>query len=179
MADFCYCSTTNAGGNKRTVRLKFLRKQLLYDIENDAYIEADVMGEEKQHAQHVLADIGEDGNVDRVSRVLSTAHATVTELLYPMTRQLPVEEEIDDCLHAPEEYVVELNVEPDVSRTTLHLLSKLIHDYMVCMVLADWLSTTNPDAAATWAEKAETKKKEILGARNNHKATFTRKTHPW
>ena len=61
MSDFCYskdcaCGNGDSSGNdenKRTVLLKFYRAQLLYDIKNYAYIEGHVMGEEKQHAQHV------------------------------------------------------------------------------------------------------------------------------
>lgn len=181
MADYCNCnngSTANADANTRTVRLKFLRSQLLYDIKNYAYVEAHVMGEEKQHAQHVLAEIGEEGNVDRVSRILAVVHAAVIELLYPYTKVAPIEEVIDDCLFAPDEYVIELNVPTSMSRTTMHLLSRLIHEYMVYRVLADWLSITNPDAAGNWQAKAEATEDEIAKAKNQ-RGVFTRATHPW
>ena len=174
-------TTTNASNNsdKRGVRLKFLRNQLLYDIKNYAYVEADVMGEEKQHAQHMLAEIGEEGNVDRVSRILAVVHTAVIEMLFPYTKAEPIEEEIDNCLHAPEEYVVELNVPNTMSRTTIHHLSKLIHEYMVYCVLADWLSITNPQAAANWSAKAEAIKKEIEEVKNLRRKAFTRATNPW
>ena len=183
--DYCgICNTegtTNANNNsdKRVVRLKFLRNQLLYDIKNYAYVEADVMGEEKQHAQHVLAEIGEDGNVDRVSRILAVVHTAVIEMLFPYTKAEPIEEEIDNCLHAPEEYVVEMNVPNTMSRTTMHHLSKLIHEYMVYCVLADWLSITNPQAAANWGAKAEAINEEIEEVKNLRRKAFTRATHPW
>ena len=187
MADYCGigCNTIAANGTspdvdeKRVVRLKFLRNQLLYDIKNYAFVEADVMGEEKQHAQHVLADIGEDGNVDRVTRILAVVYSDVIEMLYPYTKTEAVEEEIDDRLWAPEEYVVELSVPVSMSRTTMHLLSKLIHEYMVYCVLADWLGITNPQAAANWAAKAEAVKKEIDEVKNLRRKAFTRATHPW
>ncbi len=178
MADHCICGETNNNKGNRPVRLKFLRSQLLYDIKNYAYVEADVMGEEKQHAQHVLAEIGEEGNVDRVSRILAVVHAAVIEMLYPYTKAEPIEEEIDNCLYAPDAYEIELNVPTAMSRTTLHLLSRLIHEYMVYRVLADWLSITNPEAAANWLEKAEATEKEISKAKNQ-RGVFTRKTHPW
>ena len=173
--------TTNASdySDKRIVRLKFLRKEMLYDIKNYAFVEADVMGEEKQHAQHVLAEIGEDGNVDRVSRILAVVHTAVIEMLFPYTKAEPIEEEIDNCLHAPEEYVVEMNVPNTMSRTTMHHLSKLIHEYMVYCVLADWLSITNPHAAANWGAKAEAIKEEIEEVKNLRRKAFTRATHPW
>ena len=183
--DYCgICNTdgtTNAINNsdKRVVHLKFLRNQLLYDIKNYAYVEADVMGEEKQHAQHVLAEIGEEGNVDRVSRILAVVHTAVIEMLFPYTKAEPIEEEIDNCLHAPEEYVVELNVPNTMSRTTLHHLSKLIHEYMVYCVLADWLSITNPQAAANWSAKAEAIKEQIKEVKNLRRKAFTRATNPW
>ena len=55
MADYCGtgCNnitakeSTSDAEDKRVVRLKFLRDQLLYDIKNYAYVEADVMGEER------------------------------------------------------------------------------------------------------------------------------------
>lgn len=172
-------TTANNGNDKRVVRLKFLRSQLLYDIKNYAFVEADVMGEEKQHAQHVLAEIGEEGNVDRVSRILAVVHTAVIEMLFPYTKAEPIEEEIDNCLHAPEEYVVELNVPNTMSRTTMHHLSKLIHEFMVYCVLADWLSITNPQAAANWTAKAEAIKEEIEEVKNLRRKAFTRATHPW
>ncbi len=187
MADYCGigCNTIAANGTspdvdeKRVVRLKFLRSQLLYDIKNYAYVEADVMGEEKQHAQHVLAEIGEEGNVDRVSRILAVVHTAVIEMLFPYTKAEPIEEEIDNCLYAPDEYVVELTVPSTMSRTTMHHLSKLIHEFMVYCVLADWLSITNPQAAANWTAKAEAIKEEIEEVKNLRRKAFTRATHPW
>lgn len=185
--DYCGtgCNNITANGtaanaeDKPVVRLKFLRDQLLYDIKNYAYVEGDVMGEEKQHAQHVLVEIGEEGNVDRVSRILAVVHTAVIEMLFPYTKAEPIEEEIDNCLHAPEEYVVELNVPNTMSRTTLHHLSKLIHEFMVYCVLADWLSITNPQAAANWTAKAEAIKEEIEDVKNLRRKAFTRATHPW
>jgi len=182
--DYCGCIDLAAdgsvsGSDERTVRLRFLRCQLLYDIKNVAYVEGDVMGDEKQHAQHELVDIGEEGNVDRVSRILAVVHTSVIEMLYPYTKSEPIEEEICDCLHAPDEYVVELKVPTTMSRTTVHHLSKLIHEFMVYCVLADWLSITNPGAAANWSAKAEAMKKEIEEVKNLRRKAFTRKTHPW
>lgn len=167
----------NSSGDKTEVVLKFKREELLYDVKNLAYVEADVMGEERQHAQHVLADIGEEGNVDRVTRILAVVHDKVEDMLYPYTSMEPVEEEIDDRMWAPEEYMIVMRVPKSMSRTTLHLLSKLIHEYMVCHVLADWLGITNAESAAKWMAKAEIKEKEI-GRAKNQRGVMTRRMHP-
>ena len=50
---------------------------------------------------------------------------------------------------------------------------------MVYCVLADWLSITNPQAAANWSAKAEAIKKEIEEVKNLRRRAFTRATHPW
>ena len=175
-----YCRRSCNGIAKRTVRLKFLRSELLYDIKNLAYVESDIMGEENQHAHHITAEIGEEGNVDRVSRMLTVAHTAVTELLFPLTKQEPIEEEIDNILSIPDEYVVELDVPHDMSRTTVHLLAKLIHEYMVYKALADWLSITDAQAAANWESKADAAEVEIsiLKNKSRHNGAFVRKSSP-
>lgn len=162
----------------RVVRLKFKREELLYDVKNYSYIEGEVLGEEKQHAQHTLVEIGEEGNVDRVSRILAVVFSAVIEMLYPYTKQEPVEEEIDDVLWSPEEYVFEMNVPTTMSRTTIFLLKDLIHEYMVYRVMHDWLSMTNKNAAADWLAKAEDVKKQIEEAKNQRRGVLTRRCSP-
>lgn len=174
----CCFGNASCREEKRRVRLKFLRSELLYDIRNYAYVESDVMGGERVHAQHVTSEIGEEGNVDRVSRILSVVHAGVTEMLYPYTKSVPVDEEIDDRLSAPDEYVIELEVPVSMSRATLYLLSRLIHEYMVYRVLADWLSITNAEASVNWLGKADQTALEISRAKNQ-RGVFTRPTCPW
>ncbi len=169
------CNSCGGNVESRVVRLTFKRAELLYDIKNYAFVEADVMGEERQHAQHQLADIGEAGNVDRVSRILAVVHTAVVDMLYPYTKEEPVEEEISDVLETPEEYVVVLTVPITVSRTTLQLLSKLIHEYMVYRVMADWLSITNPQASVHWMEKADATQMEIERTKGVHRRPLTRK----
>ncbi len=179
MGDYCNCASIKSSDeNTRIVRLRFLRNQLLYDIKNYAYVESDVMGEEKQHARHVTAEICEEGNVDRVSRILAVVHASVIELLYPYTKSEPIEEEIDNCLLSPEVYTVEMHVPVTMSRSTIHLLSRLIHEYMVYRVLSDWLSITNMEASSNWLAKAEATEREIKRVKNQ-RGVFTRATHPW
>jgi hypothetical protein len=42
----------------------------------------------------MVIDIEEDGNRDRVSRILSVVHGGVIEMLYPLTKVEAVEEEV-------------------------------------------------------------------------------------
>ena len=70
----------------KTVKMTFKREELLYDIRNNAYVEGDVMQAKTEHDRHQVQDIGEDGNIDRVTRLLDLAHAECEEALFPYTK---------------------------------------------------------------------------------------------
>ena len=130
--------------------LGFKRDQLLYDIKNYAYIEGSVMDTESNHNRHMVQDVGEEGNVDRVTRVLNLTVAKCRELLYPYTKNELHRTELNDTLREPKVYGIVLSVPTDFSQTTLYLLENLIHEYLVCKAVSDWLSITNPAKAQVW-----------------------------
>lgn len=169
--------------NTKQVTLKFKRDKLLYDAKNYAFVEADVMGDPEseavRHAQHQLADIAEKGNIDRVSRILSLVHSEVEEMLYPYTKSELVEEELDNTLEEPTEYVIVLNLPVSMSRTTVKYINKLVHEYMVYRVMADWLKITNKAAAEAWGSRAEDTKKEINSVKNHRRGGIVRKMNPF
>ncbi|MCD8295661.1 MAG: hypothetical protein LUE27_10545 [Clostridia bacterium] len=145
--------------NKRlTVALTFRRGELMYDASNLCAIEGDLMGDDQQHSRHLTMDIDEENNIDRVNRVLNTSWAEMVELLYPYTkRRIQTAEEPlpwTDRPSAPNVYVIDLSLPEDFSVTTVNLLERLIHDWLVYRVLEDWLSIVNPQASEKWREKA-------------------------
>lgn len=140
---------------KRLVLIILKRDQLLYDIKNYCYIEGDIMPEDTQHSRHMVQDVGEEGNVDRVTRILDLVRDDIVERLYPFTQHEIDHPLVDDRLREKPVYGMFLNVPETFSQTTLNLLGKLIHELMVCMVVADWMSITNPPKEETWQRKAE------------------------
>ena len=165
--------------NKRLVVILLGRGQLVYDVENICYIEGDILPEDMQHQRHMVQDVGQDGNVDRVTRVLDLAHAKVVELLYPFTQHAIRHPAVDDRLREKPVYGIFLNVPETISQTTLNLLGKLIHEYMVCKAVADWLSITNTAKSDVWKAKSEDAVGEI---RQNLCARMTRirrRMHPF
>lgn len=159
--------------------LTFYREQLLYDIKNLAYVEGDVLSDDAQHSKHQVQDIGEEGNVDRVTRMLDLALSRCREHLYPYTKE-PVEggELLDDVLAETEVYTIDMLVPDDFSTTTVKYLEQLIHNLLVYLVLADWMSianVANPNSAANWAAKAQDVEDEIktkLNARTGRVRKF-------
>ena len=112
-----------------------------------------------------VIDVGQDGNIDRVRRVLDLAFAEVVEALFPYTKLDVIEgERLNDDLLEREGYDIDLCVPLGFSRTTLSLLENLIHEYAVCCVLSDWLSMTNIAAHEKWELR---KQSVLLSIRDN------------
>lgn len=143
------------------VTLTFLRKQLLYDIKNYAYVESHVMPPDTEHARHMVADVGEEGNVDRMTRVLDLGVSMCREMLYPWAKREIEDTAYDDTFAERKQYVITMNVPTTMSQTTLTLVERLIHEYLVCRGVADWLSITNPAKSETWLAKAAEAESEI------------------
>ena len=160
--------------------LAFNRSQLLYDIKNIAYVEADVMPAKEEHQRHQVFDIAEDGNVDRVTRVMDLAVAKCKEILFPLTKTVVDEvESRDDKLKETQVYYIYLSLPQSFSKTTLDYLSKLIHEFIVYTVLVDWLSITditNESAYQKWANKLSDVITEI-GRAKSTKIRRARRTH--
>lgn len=155
------CGSNNDEAGKRIVALIFKRDQLLYDIENNCYVEGHIMTEAHDEVRHTVQDVGQEGNVDRVIRTLDLAHADIVERLYPFTQREIHHPLVDDKLREKPVYGIFLNVPETFSQTTLNLLGKLIHELMVCTATADWMSITNPPKEEIWKGKAEKAIKRI------------------
>lgn len=172
------CNLDEQSGMVEVV-MRFKRDQLLYDISNYAYIEGHVMETESTHQQHMVQDVGEEGNVDRVTRVLDLNVAKCREMLYPFIKHEIHRQELDDTLKETPIYGMVLKVPQGFSQTTLNLLERLIHEYLVCKSVADWMSITNPKKAEAWALKAHEAESEIKTRLHARLGRVRRKIHPF
>lgn len=163
------------------VTLTFKRTELLYDAENYSFVEGDIMKADDEHARHQVFDIAAKGNIDRVTRVLNLAHAECVEMLFPYSKEeIPEgQEAMTDVMTAPEEYHIVLNLPDGFSLTTLKLLTHLVHEYLVCRVLADWMSITNPGSQANWEEKFRELKTKIQTSLVSRTGKIRRKCKPF
>lgn len=164
-----------------TATLTFRRDEIVYDIENYAFVEGDIMPAEDPHLRHQVFDIAQDGNVDRVNRILNLAVAETVELLYPYTKEEITDDTtaLDDTASAPDQYTITLTLPEGFSSSTATLLSHLIHEYLVCRVLQDWLSITYPGASAKWEEKAEVMRAKVRTALLSRTKAMRRKMKPF
>ena len=172
------CKNKNA--EKKPVDLIFHVSELLYDIKNVAYVEGDIMVTDDDHQRHQVQDIGEDGNIDRVKRMLDLAYAECLEICYPYSKvDVCNYTQACDALQDRDEYVMHLNVPSDFSQTTINLLVQGIHDYMVSRVLYDWMRITNANAAAHWKEQMELQNGSIQGTLNARTRRVRRTLNPF
>lgn len=150
---------------KHEVTLHFRRDELLYDVKNAAYVIGDITPEESEHLRHQIQDIGEEGNVDRVTRIFDLAIAAITETLYPYTK-VPFGYDgsnglapegytmvTDDTLEETATYEITMLVPDTFSQTSITLLERLIHALLVYRVLADWLVMLGDEHGAYWEAK--------------------------
>ena len=165
----------------KTVLLTFKRSEVIYDAENYSFVEGDIMKTDDEHDRHQVFDIGQSGNIDRVTRILNLAHTECVEMLFPYTKEeIPDEQEaLNDILAAPEEYHIELTLPEGFSISTVKLLTNLIHEYLVCRVLSDWMSITNPGSKAHWEEKFENIKYKIQTSLVSRTGKVRRKLKPF
>ena len=164
--------------NKEALLL-FKRDELIQDIRNLAYVEGDIMPDENYHLRHVVQDIGEEGNIDRVTRVLDLAHSECVEMLFPFTKRKIIRDCIDDRLIEKTVYGIFLVLPINFSQTTLNALEQMFHEYLVCSVLADWLSIAGSNKAAQWKEKIEELKQSIKKARHIRRGRYRIRKHPF
>ena len=164
----------------KTVSLVFKRSELLYDCANLGYVHGDTMHTDDEHDRHQVMDIVEDGNVDRVTRVLNLTISAVREALYPYTKIEAEDGEARiDTLINPQWYTVEMLVPDEFSKTTLTLLEQLIHELLVARVMEDWLSITYPEKASIWKVKADEALRRLNIAKNFRMGNKLRPLHPW
>lgn len=143
--------------------MRIRKKALLYDIANLAYVIADT-GEDSNHILHKVRDICEEGNIDRVSRVLGLAYTHVLSVLSPIIENH--DRDLDkDYSVIPHNYEIKFKTEREFHfRLTPEKKLKIkecVHEFMVCMVLADWLGIVLPAAADVWKFRMQEAESQI------------------
>lgn len=167
---------------KKTATLRFLRSELLYDINNVAYVLGDVKPDDEQHSKHQLQDITQSGNIDRVTRIMDIAIAECVEILYPYTKADVADTVvIDDKLKETQCYDINMTLPDNFSKTTQVLLVRYIHEFVVARVLMDWLLIVAPanNDYENWSAKCMSAKESIEKMMNRRTGRARRPTRPF
>lgn len=172
------------------VMIELQKKELVFDIKNTAAAYADSISSsvEDSHLIHNVYDVGEDGNRDKLARILDSAVEDCKELLYRFTKMEMLgsgfySNEWEECIGSPtneeESYYLAMRMPNGFSQTSVHTMTVYIHDYIVNQCLYEWLMIVYPDGADRFWSLAEEKKQKMKDA-SNRSAVRTRITlHPF
>lgn len=163
-----------------TTRFVITRDALLYSIENNAYILGYPMSDDQQPSKHQLMDVGQEGNVDVVTRVLDLAYSECQNVLFPHIIQPdPTDDFGDDKLREVSEYEFALKLPAYFPPTSISYLKKLIHEFMVCRAMFVWLGLNNMPAKTEWEMRTEEVTKKMRETLVLRSKKIRRSLHPF
>lgn len=155
------------------------RQELIYDIENQAYILGDLLPEEQQHTRHIIQDICQGGNLDRTTRIIDLAVFECIQALHPFVKTPNDLETGNDAYQAKTEYKFKLDLPESFPKSIFESLPSCLHEYIVWRVLGDWTSSVLPQQYLMCLQKMEHAKSNIDLARSRRTKTITRKSSPF
>lgn len=133
--------------------MRIKKEALLHDISQIAYVIADMNGEiHKGHGLHQLADICQEGNIDRVARIMGLAYAEIRLALSPLLKS-SIHDSGKDISAIPQDLVINFR-KNYVDEVRLRLIREAAHEFIVAKVMADWLGITLPSLSGEWKNRA-------------------------
>lgn len=172
------------------VMVEMQKCELVFDIKNTAYAFADSISSQVEdgHDIHQIFDVGEDGNRDKLARILDSCVEDVREMLFRFTKMELLEggfdsNEWEECVGSPtneeESYYLAMRMPKGFSKTSVHTMTVYIHDYIVNQSLYEWLMIVYPSGADRFWALAEEKKKKIKEASNRSAGRNRIVLHPF
>lgn len=172
------------------VMIELQKKELVFDIRNTAAAYADSISSsvEDSYSIHNIYDVGEDGNRDKLARILDSAVEDCKEMLFRYTKMEMLcggfdSNEWEECIGSPtneeDAYYLAMRMPQGFSKTSVHTMTVYLHDYIVNQCLYEWLMIVYPDGADRFWALAEDKKKKIKDASNRSAVRARIRLHPF
>ena len=170
--------------------VELTKKELVFDIKNTAYIFADSYVSKDVDPKQLknAFDIGEDGNRDKLARILDSAVEDCREMLFRFTKSEVggngfESNEWEECIGSPtndeDAYYLAMMVPDGFSHTSVHTIAVYIHDYIVNQAMYEWMMIVLPEAADRFWALAEDKKQKIKDASNRSARRCRIRLHPF
>lgn len=155
--------------------MELQKNELVFDVANTTYTFADSLGTEDVHEKHNIMDVAQDGNRDKLARILDEAVEDCREVLYNFGKGYVggswyETNEWEDCVGSPtneeEAYYLQMFVPSTFSSNSIHTITIYAHNYIVNKSVADWLMVVYPKGAEQFTLLAEKTKEKLLHAAN-------------
>ena len=166
--------------------MELQKKELVFDIANTAYVFADALSVDDLHIKHNIIDVAQDGNRDKLARILDEAVEDCRETLFDLGKgYVDVgwydSNEWENCVGSPtneeESYYLQMFAPRSFSPNSLHTLTVYAHNFIVYKTMADWLTIVYPNGAEQFLSLAEEKKDKLLRAANRGGGQIRIKPH--
>jgi len=174
------CCPEVHGCQWKRLLLVLSEEELRFDIANIAFAQGDVarvsdnyghdlLGDKGEHYLHQWKDICEEGNYERVRRVLEQSMGKIEHMLTRYSAFVTHRDLSLDNVNQEnrKEFVLELKVPNTFSDSNCWYLLRLINEYMTCRVLEDWASITLPEVMERWMNKRMEVEEDLKEARSN------------
>ena len=165
------------------VVMELQKAELVYDVANTAYTFADTLTDvEKRN----IMDVAEDGNRDKLARILDEAVEDCRETLYHLGKghvdgSWYETDEWEDCVGSPtndeESYYMKMFAPRYFSTSSLHTMTVYAHNYIVNKAVSDWLMVVYPKGAEQFLTLATETKDKLLRAANRSGSHIRIKPH--
>lgn len=132
--------------------MEILTNEVIADIRSAAWLESELHPELDRHHRHEMADICEDGNIERVWRVLALAEVEVRLALSRILHEKEAAKK-DNGLECPE--IWQFLFLPGLAPSVLSFIREKIHEYMVARVMADRAGVIIMASAEIWEERGK------------------------
>ena len=166
------CRVCNLGYK---VMIELQKKELVFDIKNTAAVYADSISSSvaDSHSIHNIYDVGEDGNRDKLARILDSAVEDCNEMLFRYTKMKMLGGGFDsnELISGDTNITINLSLPSNYPLALKDALTSSIHDYIINTALMDWFIITNPNESKTYAELS------VLAIKNLHEV-FNRRERP-
>lgn len=173
-----------------SLMIEMEKEELVYDIKNTAFAFADSLptADTDPKTLHNIYDVGEEGNRDKLARILDSTVEDCREMLFRYTK---VEmqgggfesNDWEECVGAPmndeEAYYMEMQMPQGFSKTSVHTMAVYIHDYIVNQALYEWMMIVYQTGADRFWALAEEKRQKIKDASNRSAGRCRLKLHPF
>lgn len=180
----------NCCNTKHRVMIELTKEELVHDIKNTAYAFADSMQtvDTDPHSIHNIYDVAEDGNRDKLARILDSTVEDCRELLFRFCKEELTgggfeSNEWEECIGSPthedEAYYLSMKMPKGISKTSIHTMTVYIHDYIVYQSLYEWLMLVFPSGADRLWVLAEEKKQKIKDASYRSVGRSRIRLHPF
>lgn len=168
------------------VMMELMKSELVYDVANTTYTFADALSVDDAHEKHNIIDVAQDGNRDKLARILDEAVEDCRETLYSLGKghvggSWYETDEWEDCVGSPtndeESYYLKMFAPRYFSTQSLHTMTVYAHNYIVNKAVFDWLMVVYPKGAEQFKVLAEDTKEKLLRSANRGSSQIRIKPH--